>query len=77
MKEINLIVDEYMPDKVLEKIKEIVDIEIFVDSRILIETNDKLQDDITFKNVLISITCVIKDKMIKFSINILRRSISW
>ena len=70
-------VDKYMLDKVLEKIKEIVDIEILDDSRISIETDDKLQDDITFKNVLISITCLIKDKMIKFFINIFRRSISW
>ena len=53
-------VDYYMLYKVLAKIKQIIGIEKFDDSRILIDTNDKLPDDITFKNVVILMTCGIK-----------------
>ena len=41
--------DDYMLDKVLEKIKEIISIEQFDDTKILIDTDDKLPDDITLK----------------------------
>ena len=40
-------VDDYIRNKVLHKIKEIIDIEI------LIDTDDQLPDDITLKNVVI------------------------
>ena len=40
--------------KVLDKIKEIIDIEKLDDTKILINTNDKFSDDITF-------SCGIKD----------------
>ena len=50
-------VDDYMLDKVLNKIKNITDIEKFDDTKILIDTDDKLPDDITLKNV---ITLVLK-----------------
>ena len=42
------------------KIKEITCIEKFDDTKVLTETNDKLPDDITFKNDVILMTCVIK-----------------
>ena len=41
-----LIVDGCMLDKVLDKFKEIIDIEEFNDTQILIDTNDRLPDDI-------------------------------
>ena len=56
-----LMVDDYMLDKVLHKIKEIIDIEQFDYTNILIDSGDKLPDDITVKNVVILITCIIKD----------------
>ena len=43
------------------KIKEIICIEKFDDTKVLIETDDKLPDDITFKNDVILMTCAIKD----------------
>ena len=42
-----------MLDKVLDKIKETTDIEKIYDTITLIDTDDKLPDDITLKNVLI------------------------
>ena len=54
-------VDDYMTDKVLEKIKEIIGLEKFDDTKILIDTDDKLPDNITLKYIVILITCVIKD----------------
>ena len=56
-----MIVDDYMLVKVLDKIKEIIGIDEFDDTQILIQTNDKLLEDITLKIVGILITCVIKD----------------
>ena len=47
-------------DKVLEKIKK-MNIEKFDDIKIQINADDKLPDDITLKNGVILITCVIKD----------------
>ena len=43
------------------KIKEIICIVKFDDTKVLIETDDKLPDDITFKNDVILMTCAIKD----------------
>ena len=40
-------VDDYMLDQVLEKIKVIID-----DTKILIDTDDELSDHIIFKNVI-------------------------
>ena len=48
-----LTVDDYMLDKVLDKITEIINIEKLDDIKILIETDNKLSDDITFKNIVI------------------------
>ena len=46
-------VNDYMLDKVLGKIKETVDIQNFDDTQIFIDTDDKLPDYITLKNVAI------------------------
>ena len=51
----------YMLDKVSHKIKEIRGIEKFDDTKILTDTDGNLPDDITLKNVVILMTCVIKD----------------
>ena len=53
-------IDDNILVKVLGKVK-IINIEKFDDTKILIDTDDKLPDDITLKNVVILITCVIKD----------------
>ena len=54
-------VDDYIPDKVLDKIKEKIVIGKIDDTKILVETDDKLPDDITLKYVMILVRCVIKD----------------
>ena len=46
---------------VLDKIKKIIGTGKFANTKSLIDTDDKLQDDITFTNVTILITCVLKD----------------
>ena len=51
----------YTLDKLLDKIKKIIDIEKFDYAKILIDTDDKLPDDITLKNVVTLIACVVKD----------------
>ena len=47
-----LMVDDYIPNKVLHKIKEIIDIEKFDHIEILIDTDDQLSHDITLKNAV-------------------------
>ena len=47
-----------MLDKVLDRIKKIIGIENFDDTK---DTDDKLRNDITFKNIMILMTYVIKD----------------
>ena len=49
-------VDDYMLNKILNRIKEIRDIQKFDNTKILVDT-----DDIIFKNVVLLMTCVIKD----------------
>ena len=56
-----LTVDDYVLDKVLDKIKEIIDIKKFDDTKIFIDTDDELPGDVTLKNVVISMICVIQD----------------
>ena len=58
---IYLMGDGNILDKVLDKIKNIIGIEKFDDTKILIETDGKLPDDITIKNFVILITWIIKD----------------
>ena len=56
-----LVVDDYMLDEILDKFKQIIAIKKIDDTIIFIDTNDKFQDDISFKNVVILNTCDIKD----------------
>ena len=56
-----LMVDDYILNEVLHKIKEIIVIEKFDDSTILVDTDDKLLDYITLKNAVILMRCVKKD----------------
>ena len=57
----HLIVDHYMPDKLLDKIKDTIGNKKFDDTKILIETDHNFLDNIIMKNVVILITCVMKD----------------
>ena len=50
---IHLMVDDYMLDKVLDKINGITGIVKFGNTKILVDTNDKLPNDITLKNAVI------------------------
>ena len=56
-----LMVNDYILDKVSDKIKETISIVKFDDTKILMDTDDELPEYITLKNVVILITCVIKD----------------
>ena len=56
-----LMVDDYILNEILHKIKEIIVIEKFDDSTILVDTDDKLLDYITLKNAVILMRCVKKD----------------
>ena len=56
-----LTIDDYVLDKVLDKTEEIIDTERFDYTKILIDTDDKLPDNITLQNAVILMTCVIKD----------------
>ena len=53
-------VDNYTLDKVLDKIKR-KGIEKPYDTKVLIDADDKLPDDITLKNAGMSMTCVVKN----------------
>ena len=50
-----------MPSKVLDKIKEIISIEIFDDTKISFGTDNELPDDIALKSGVIPMACLIKD----------------
>ena len=54
-------VDDYVLDKVSDKIKKIIDIGKFDDTKIWIDIYDKMPDDVTLKNVLILMRSAIKD----------------
>ena len=64
-------------DKVSDNIIEIIGIEKFDDTKILLNTDDKLPDDITLRNAVILMTCDTKDNIDKIflSTNIFRISI--
>ena len=53
-------VDDYTLNKILDKIKKI-GIEKLEDTKILIDEDDKLPDDISLKNVVILMTYIVKD----------------
>ena len=61
-----------MLDNVLVKITEIIGIEKFDDTMILIDTEYKLLHEITLKNVVILMTCVTKIVIVDISANIFR-----
>ena len=52
--------DNHVLDKLVDKIKNIREIKK-LDAKILIDTDDKLRDDITLKNIVILIMCVTKN----------------
>ena len=54
-------VKNYILDKVTDRIKKIIGIEEFDNTQILIDANDILPDDVTFKNAVALMTSVIKD----------------
>ena len=54
-------VDDNMLGNVLDKSKEIIDIETFNSSKILIDIHHKLPYNITSKNIEVLIKCFIKD----------------
>ena len=56
-----MIVDDYIFSKVLDKIKKVISIEKFDDTKSLIDIDDKLSVDFTLKNMVILITCIIKN----------------
>ena len=50
-----------MPDRVLDQFKNIISIEKLDDTKILIDTDDKMPSNITLKNAVILMACVMKD----------------
>ena len=56
-----LMVDDYILDILLDKIKKFTGIKKIDNTKILIDTDDKSPEDINPKNVPILITCFIKD----------------
>ena len=57
---------DYMLNKLLDKVKEIIGIEQFDNTNILINTDDKLSDDITFKKVVILMTSYVINNMTRY-----------
>ena len=55
-----------MLNKLLDKVKEIIGIEQFDNTNILINTDDKLSDDITFKKVVILMTSYVINNMTRY-----------
>ena len=53
-----MMVDNYMLNKALDKTKNIIGIQKFDDTKILVNTDYKLPVDITLKNVAILVTSV-------------------
>ena len=54
-------VDNYILDNIIDRIKEIVGIGEYDNTKILIDTDDKLLEDVPFNNVVILSKCIIKD----------------
>ena len=57
----SLMVNDYMLDNIFAKIKETIGIVKFDDTKILIDSDEKLLNYVNLKNVVILITCIIKD----------------
>ena len=60
MKKKQVMINYNILDKVLDKITEIIDLKKFNDIKTLIVTDNKLPDDINFKNIVILMTYIIK-----------------
>ena len=60
-----LMVDDYMVDKILERIKEITNIEEFDKTKILIDTNNKFPDDMLWYYCIVVICCDIIEILLK------------
>ena len=54
-------VDEYILEHVLDKSKEIKGIGKFDDTKILVDIDDTLGNEITLKNVVIIVSCIMKN----------------
>ena len=54
-------VDNYKLDEVLDRIKEIIGIEKFDNTKILVDKDDKLPDDVTKNMLKYLVTFIIKD----------------
>lgn len=54
-------VDDYALDKDKDKIKEIIGVEKFYDTKTLVDIDHKLPDNNILKKVVILMACVIKD----------------
>ena len=54
-------VNDYMLDKVLNKLKKTIGIVELDDIKILIDADNKQPDYITLKNVMILMTCITED----------------
>ena len=68
-------VDNYKLDEILDRIKEIIGIEKFDDTKILVDKDDKLPDDVTKNMLKYLVTCIIKDDGKFDGKTIFRRSI--
>ena len=53
--------DDYVENKVLDRITEIIGIEKIDNTKILIDTDDKLSDDVTLKDIVMLVTCFTQD----------------
>ena len=60
--------DDYMFDKVLDKIEMVIGIQKFDDAKILINTDDKLFEGVTLKNIVV-LNSFVKKKMVVNFIN--------
>ena len=60
MKKKQVMINYNILDKVLDKITEIIDLKKFNDIKTLIVTDNKLPDDINFKNIVILMAYIIK-----------------
>ena len=54
-------IGDHMLDGVLDKIKVIIDIKKFGETKILIDTDDKLADEVNLRNVAVLISCIMKN----------------
>ena len=61
MKEKYFVIGDHMLDGVLDKIKVIIDIKKFGETKILIDTDDKLADEVNLRNVAVLISCIMKN----------------